>query len=87
MAKYKTKPITPTGLAAEIVSPTIVDLTWNAASDPSKPGESASGVKGYRLFRDAAKIADLGPVLTYSDTGRVPTRTYKIQRRLGRQSQ
>ena len=77
MAKDKTKPITPTGLAAEIVSPTIVDLTWNAASDPSKPGEAASGVKGYRLFRDATKIADLGPVLTYSDTGRVPTRTYK----------
>ena len=32
MAKDKTKPTTPTGLAAEVVSPTIVDLTWNAAT-------------------------------------------------------
>ena len=77
VAKDKTKPGTPTGLAAEIVSPTIVDLTWNAASDPSAPDQSTSGVKGYRLFRDGTKIADLGPVLTYSDTGRTPTRTYR----------
>ena len=77
MAKDKTRPTTPTGLAAEIVSATIVDLTWNASTDPASPGQTTSGVKGYRLFRDGAKIAELGPVLTYSDTGRVPSRTYK----------
>ena len=77
MAKDKTKPNPPTGLVYEIVSPTIVDLSWNAAIDPNKPGETASGVKGYRVFRDGTKIADLGPVLTHSDPGRTPNRTYR----------
>ena len=77
VAKDKTKPGTPTGLAAEIVSSTIVDLTWNAASDPVVPGQSTSGVKGYRVFRNSTRIADLGPVLTYTDTGRTPGAQYR----------
>ena len=77
VAKDKTKPGTPTGLAAEIVSSSIVDLTWHAASDPVVPGQSTSGVKGYRVFRNSTRIADLGPVLTYTDTGRTPGATYR----------
>jgi fibronectin type 3 domain-containing protein len=47
-----TKPNTPTGLAANPVSATEVDLTWNTAQDNA----GGSGIKGYNVYRDGTKI-------------------------------
>jgi len=56
-----TPPSVPTGLAANPISGTQIDLSWNASSDNV-------GVTGYRLYRDAVPAIDqVG--LTFSDTG------------------
>jgi chitodextrinase len=58
-------PTAPSGLAATVVSPTKVNLTWTAATDNV-------GVTGYRVTRDGAVVATIGAVTSYSDTAAVP---------------
>jgi chitodextrinase len=65
-----TPPTVPTGLSANVVSPTQVDLGWNASTDNV-------GVAGYTVYRDGTSIATLsGSTLTYSDTSVLPGITY-----------
>jgi chitodextrinase/glucose/arabinose dehydrogenase len=64
-----TAPTVPTGLAATPVSPTQVNLTWNASTD-------AVGVTGYHVFRDGVQIATVATT-SFNDTGRNPSTTYQ----------
>ena len=66
-------PTVPTGLVANPVSSTQVDLTWDASTD--LPPGVGSGVAGYRVFRDFVFIATTTSV-TYSDIGLSPSTTY-----------
>ena len=61
-APDETPPSMPTGLAAVLNGPTLVDLDWNAATDNV-------GVAGYNVYRDGAKIATVtAPTSAYQDT-------------------
>jgi parallel beta-helix repeat protein len=63
-------PTAPQNLRATNVTPSTVDLAWDAASDDV-------GVTTYRLRRNGSPIADLsGSTLTYSDTGLSPGTQY-----------
>jgi len=62
-------PSTPTGLAAAVMSPSQIDLSWNAASDNV-------GVVGYNVYRGGVQIAALGVVTTFQNTGLVASTTY-----------
>ena len=71
-----TPPTSPSGVAA-VVSPSVhgrdAIVTWNAATD-------SMGVTGYRLFRNGAVLAVLGPTtLSYSDSAlATATYTYRV---------
>jgi hypothetical protein len=51
-----------------------VDLAWSAASD-------ATGVTGYDLYRNGARIASLGVVTSYNDTTAQPATAYTYELR------
>jgi chitodextrinase len=69
----KTKPTTPPDFTAVAVSPTQADLAWGISTDPVVAGQETSGVKGYRVFRNSVKIAQVNAsVRTYSATGLTP---------------
>lgn len=55
-------PSTPTGLAASAVSPTQVNLSWNASSD-----SGGSGLAGYRVYRNGAQLAAI-TAASFADT-------------------
>ena len=56
------RPTPPTNLHSTSVSPTQVDLAWDA-------GDDDVGVTGYNIYRNGAPLADVdGSTLTYSDT-------------------
>jgi chitodextrinase len=65
-----TPPSTPTGLIANAVSPTEIDLAWNASTDNC--GEAPS----YRIFRNGTPIATVTGFVTFSDTTLAPNTTY-----------
>jgi chitodextrinase len=76
----RTPPTIPTGFTAVAVSETQVDMTWNASTDPAVPGYETSGMKGYRIFRNSQKIAEVGAsVLSYSATGLTPGAIYQFR--------
>ncbi len=52
-----TAPNAPTGLAGIAVSSAQIDLSWNAATDRSKIGETTSGVSIYKIYQDSALAA------------------------------
>jgi chitodextrinase/ubiquinone biosynthesis protein Coq4 len=56
-----TPPTVPTNLAAVASRAPSVALTWTASTD-------ANGVAGYDVFRNAAQIASVGAVTSYTDT-------------------
>lgn len=61
-----TPPSVPQGLAATAVSPTRIELAWNASTDAG-----GSGLAGYRVYRDggATPLATVNaPTTTYADT-------------------
>ncbi len=73
-----TAPTVPTGLAAASVSPTQINLTWNASTDNV-------GVTGYRVYRctgstctPSTQIAT-STTTSYSDTGRTASTTYRYR--------
>lgn len=64
-----TPPLTPRGLAATATG-TSIRLTWNASSDNL-------GIAGYDVRREGAVVGSvLGHVLTFTDAGLQPGRTY-----------
>jgi chitodextrinase len=63
-------PSTPTGLAATPVSPTRVDLSWNASTDNNS-------VTGYTIYRNGTGIDVVaGGTTSYSDTTASPATQY-----------
>jgi chitodextrinase len=65
-----TPPTVPTGLAANVVSSTQVDLGWNASTDNV-------AVVGYTIYRDGTAITTVPDTsLSYSDTTVLPGVTY-----------
>lgn len=63
-------PEAPEDFEARAVSPTRVDLSWEAVE------EAEEGVKHYNLYRDGERIAQVGGT-TYSDRGLEPEETYE----------
>jgi chitodextrinase len=63
-----TPPSTPTGLAATAPSGFEADLTWNPSSDDS-------GIAGYDVLRDGARVATVTGT-SYTDTNVLPGTTY-----------
>ena len=57
-----TAPSTPAGLNAIGVSPSQINLTWNASADNI-------GVSGYRIYRGGTLLISLGNVTSYQNTG------------------
>jgi chitodextrinase len=49
--------------------PNRVDLAWDASSDNV-------AVTGYRIYRDGAQLASVGPETSYSDTAAAPQSSY-----------
>jgi hypothetical protein len=64
-----TAPSAPTGVQAQAVSPTEVDLSWTAASDNV-------GVVGYKIYRDGNLVDTTGAATSYADTRVGPGTTY-----------
>lgn len=72
-----TPPSTPTHLQGRAASANTVQLTWTASIDPSTGSGAASGVTGYRVFRDGTQIGTAtAPSTTYTDTGRTLGTSY-----------
>lgn len=64
-------PTTPTGLTANVISSTRVDLSWEASSDNV-------AVAGYTVFRDGVEIGAVADTaLAYSDASVTPSTTYQ----------
>ena len=64
-----TAPTVPTGLNAQAVSATKIDVSWSASTDNV-------GVTGYRVYRNGSFLIALGGVTTFQDTGLTPGTTY-----------
>ena len=74
-----TRPATPTGLAAAVVSSSQVNLSWNTSADvQGAPTEALSGVVGYRLYRDGALRVDQ-PGTGLSDAGLLESTQYSYR--------
>lgn len=67
-----TPPTVPTGLGAAATSPTSVDLTWSASSDPE------SGVASYNIYRDGSPVGS-STTTSFTDTGVQGGITYSYQ--------
>jgi hypothetical protein len=64
-----TPPTIPSNLIATPVSPSQIDLSWNASTD-------ASGIAGYKIYRDAVLLfTTIGSGTTYQDAGLSPSTT------------
>jgi len=63
-----TPPSVPTGLTANAVSSSQINLSWAASSDNV-------GVRGYRVYRDGAQIATTSTTF-FANTGLSPSTTY-----------
>src|SRR5205085_207809 len=63
-------PTVPTGVAANAINPTRVDVTWNASTDNV-------GVTGYAVYRHGTQIGSVnGSTTSYSDTTAAAGTTY-----------
>jgi chitodextrinase len=69
-------PTVPTGLAASIVASGNVTLSWSASTDLPNPG--ATGVGGYYVYRNGARVATVTGT-GYSDSGLAPSTGYSYQ--------
>jgi hypothetical protein len=74
-----TAPSVPTNLAGTGVSRQRIDLTWTASTDTAGTNQRASGLAGYKLYRDGSLRATLGLVTSYSDTGLSTATTYSYR--------
>jgi len=64
-------PTVPTGLAASVISPSRVDLTWNASTDNV-------GVAGYTVYRNGVVLANVGST-SFSDLSATANSTYSYR--------
>jgi acid phosphatase type 7 len=64
-------PTVPTGLAATVINPSRVDLTWNASTDNV-------GVAGYTVYRNGAVLANVGST-SFSDLSASANSTYSYR--------
>jgi chitodextrinase/predicted transglutaminase-like cysteine proteinase len=72
-----TPPSTPTNLQATAVSSSQIDISWDASTDPSTGSGQATGVTGYRIYRDGSLLTTHNSQLTtYSDTELSSATTY-----------
>jgi len=62
-------PSAPSGLSGRAVSPSEIDLNWNASSDNV-------AVQGYRVYRNGTLLVTLGDVTEYKNTGLTASTTY-----------
>jgi fibronectin type 3 domain-containing protein len=67
-----TPPTMPQNLSAIGVSPTQIDLSWSASSDPE------SGIAMYRVYRDGALVGSTTQT-SFDDTGLLPVTTYEYR--------
>jgi len=67
-----TAPSTPTGVTANAVSSSQIDLTWFDSTDNF-------AVTAYRVFRGGVLIATLGNVTSYQDIGLSPSTNYSYR--------
>lgn len=65
-----TPPSTPTGLAATSISPSQINLSWNASTDTG-----GSGLAGYIIYRGGAEVGRTAAT-TYSDNGLAANTAY-----------
>ena len=68
-------PTVPTGLAATVLSTSQITLSWTASTDTAPSGVPASGVTGYRVFRNGTAIGT-STTASYADTGLSAGTTY-----------
>jgi fibronectin type 3 domain-containing protein len=64
-------PTVPTGLAGSAISPSRVDLTWNASTDNV-------GVAGYTVYRNGSVLANVGST-SFSDLSATANSTYSYR--------
>ena len=65
-------PVAPTGLTASAESSSTVKLSWSASTEVD--------LAGYKIYRDNAKIAEVGKTqTTYTDSTVEPNTTYKYE--------
>lgn len=64
-----TPPTVPTGLWAAATSTTQMQLSWAASTD-------ASGIGGYKVYRNGSLIAGSNPGTSYTDSGLAPNTSY-----------
>ena len=66
-------PTSPENLTATAVSPSQIDLAWDAAADNVE-------VSGYEIYRDDALLTTIGPATSYSNGVIAPaTHTYEVR--------
>ena len=70
-----TAPTAPTGLAATVLSTSQITLSWTASTDTAPSGVPASGVAGYRIYRNGTAIGT-SMTASYADTGLSAGTTY-----------
>ena len=63
-----TAPGAPTALTATAASSTAVTLSWTASTDTAPSGVAATGVSGYRIYRNGVAVGT-SATPSYSDTG------------------
>ncbi len=61
-------PTMPGDFAGQLIGTDTVALTWTAATDPSDGSGPASGVAGYRIYRDGTFLAT-SAATSYTDAG------------------
>lgn len=64
-------PVAPTGLTVSAESSSTIKLSWSASTEVD--------LAGYKIYRDNAKIAEVGKTQTYTDNTVEPDTTYKYE--------
>jgi hypothetical protein len=63
-----TPPSIPTNLSASALSSSQINLAWTASTDPTVPGQTTSGLAGYKIYRGGVQVGT-SATNSYSDTG------------------
>lgn len=81
IASDTTSPTAPQIITPVFATQTKVDLTWLSSNDPtSSTGETVSGMKGYKIYRDSVEIKiTTGTGTAFTDTGVTAGNTYTYQ--------
>jgi len=70
-----TSPSAPTNLSATAISSSQINLSWTASTDPSTGSGQASGVTGYKIYRNDSYLTSVSNT-SYADTNLSPLTTY-----------